>query len=206
MKKNTKPLFPERLYHIYNRGINGESLFREERNYAHFLDKYFKFLLPVADLHAYCLLRNHFHFMVQIKTQDEIRNYFRRKGTKVDAYSNDQLISRAFNSFFKSYSVSINNTYNRTGRLFEEPFLRIEVKHNAQITNLIKYIHKNPLKHGFVNEFRDYPYSSYPILLANEYTWLAKDKVLKWFGGIDEFVTSHMGTVADPLDIEEYFP
>lgn len=205
MKKNTEPLFPERLYHIYNRGINGENLFREERNYAYFLDKYVKFLLPVADLYAYCLLKNHFHFLVQIKTEDEIRNYFKEKGINVNAFADDQLISRAFNSFFKSYSVSINKAYKRTGRLFEEPFLRIEVKHNAQVTNLIRYIHRNPLKHGFVEDFRDYPFSSYPIHLAMETTWLAREKVMNWFGRMDEFVASHEGIAATPSEIEEYF-
>ncbi|MBE9507489.1 MAG: hypothetical protein IMY86_05515, partial [Chloroflexi bacterium] len=58
-------------YHIYNRGNNREDIFVEERNYLHFLRLYAKYIGPVADTYAYCLLRNHFHFLVRIKTVGE---------------------------------------------------------------------------------------------------------------------------------------
>jgi putative transposase len=54
-------------YHIYNRGNNRENVFVEERNYRHFLQLYAKYIEPVAWTYAYCLLRNHFHFLVKIK-------------------------------------------------------------------------------------------------------------------------------------------
>ena len=40
MKSNTEPLQPDTYYHIYNRGINKEDLFKEDRNYHYFLIKY----------------------------------------------------------------------------------------------------------------------------------------------------------------------
>jgi hypothetical protein len=43
------PLLPEKFYHIYNRGINGEDLFKQERNYAYFLNKYANYLEPVVE-------------------------------------------------------------------------------------------------------------------------------------------------------------
>jgi len=191
MKKNTKPLFPEKLYHIYNRGINGENLFRQERNYQYFLSKYRKFLSPVAELYTYCLLKNHFHFLIEVRREEEIIKYFVEKNPQLKSPSPDQLISKAFNSFFKSYSVTINRTYDRTGRLFEEPFLRIEINSSSQITNLIKYIHLNPQKHGFVQDFQSYAHSSFHILKSVDPTWLAKEKVMDWFGGVDEFISIH---------------
>ena len=60
-------LQPGEYYHIYNRGNNGETLFREQRNYPYFLKLYTKYIEPVAETYAYCLLKNHFHFLVRIK-------------------------------------------------------------------------------------------------------------------------------------------
>lgn len=60
-------------YHIYNRGNNRENIFQEDRNYWHFLKLYLHHIEPIAQTFAYCLLRNHFHLLVKIKTEDEIR-------------------------------------------------------------------------------------------------------------------------------------
>jgi hypothetical protein len=66
------PLLFDTYYHIYNRGVNGENIFIEERNYDLFLKLYEKHLLPVTDLFSYCLLRNHFHVSVKTKSEEEI--------------------------------------------------------------------------------------------------------------------------------------
>lgn len=63
------PLRPGRFYHVYNRGINGETLFREERNYRYFLNKYAHHVTPVADTYAHCLMPNHFHLLIRIRTR-----------------------------------------------------------------------------------------------------------------------------------------
>ena len=75
MKNTTTPLQPGLYYHIYNRGVNGENIFIEERNYEHFLNLYEKYIAPICDLFAYCMLRNHFHIMVRVRPEDEIIEY-----------------------------------------------------------------------------------------------------------------------------------
>ena len=65
----------DRYYHIYNRGVNSCSLFEENSNFEHFLHLYEKYILPVADTFAYCLMPNHFHFLVKIKKEKEIGYY-----------------------------------------------------------------------------------------------------------------------------------
>jgi len=60
-----------KYYHIYNRGNNRENVFFEERNYHHFLNLYVKYIELVADTYSYCLLPNHFHLLVRIKTVKE---------------------------------------------------------------------------------------------------------------------------------------
>ena len=66
------PLAHGQYYHIYNRGINGCSLFRETTNYGHFLGLYDKYISPVADTYAWVLMGNHFHLLVKIRRQEEI--------------------------------------------------------------------------------------------------------------------------------------
>lgn len=58
------PLQYNMYYHIFNRGNNRENLFREERNYVHFLNLYTYHTVSVAETFAYCLLPNHFHLLV----------------------------------------------------------------------------------------------------------------------------------------------
>ncbi|MEQ8627311.1 hypothetical protein [Ekhidna sp.] len=71
--KNTSPLQPETYYHIYNRGINGEDIFKKEGNYDYFLLKYTRYINPIADTFAYCLLKNHFHLLIRTKSEEEIQ-------------------------------------------------------------------------------------------------------------------------------------
>lgn len=83
MKKNVELLEPDRIYHIYNRGINGENIFKEERNYRYFLEKYAQYIEPIADTFAYCLLKNHFHIAIRTKSEAEIVDFYVKKKTKI---------------------------------------------------------------------------------------------------------------------------
>jgi len=63
---NDDKLLGGKFYHIYNCGINGMDLFRESGNYEHFLGLMDKYILPVAEIFAWVLMRNHFHLLVRI--------------------------------------------------------------------------------------------------------------------------------------------
>jgi len=68
-----EPLAPGEYYHIYHRGNNREKLFRQERNYDYFMRLYAQYIAPVAFTYAFCLLRNHFHLLVQILELEALR-------------------------------------------------------------------------------------------------------------------------------------
>ena len=70
--KHPIPIEYDKYYHIYNRGINGETLFREKMNYEHFIGLFEDYIPPVADIFAWGLLKNHFHFLVRIRSEEEI--------------------------------------------------------------------------------------------------------------------------------------
>ena len=194
MKTNIPPLQPETWYHIFNRGINGENLFKEIRNYAYFLNKYDQYVSPIADTYAYCLLKNHFHILVRTKSEKEIADFKKKASPEAKSSlesDSPKIISNAFASLFKSYAQAINKAHNRTGALFEEPFRRKEVSSDGYVSQLIHYIHFNPQNHGFVSDFREYPYSSYSAFISDKPTFLQREEVLKWFGNEKKFTEFH---------------
>ena len=184
-------------YHIFNRGNNGETIFRQERNYHFFLKLYTKHLNAVVDTFAYCLLPNHFHFLVRVKSEDDILNNLRRiiKKRPIDLSSNKEnrtiSPSQMFGTLFNSYSKAYNKVYQRTGSLFEKPFHRKLVKDLWYFQQVVLYIHFNPQKHGLIDDFCLWPFSSYSALVSNQPTRLARGEVMDSFGGLNFFVTLH---------------
>ncbi len=187
----TTPLEYAKYYHIYNRGNGGENLSREERNYLYFLSLYDKHVGPIAETFAYCLLSNHFHIVVRIRERTQCRI------AAASQIAGSSLLSpsQQFSNLFNAYTKSINQTYDRTGNLFHRPFGRIEVTSNAYLAHLVHYVHFNPQKHGFVKDYRDYPYSSYVALSSDKPTRLNRDVVLAWFSGRESFDHIHRGVV-----------
>lgn len=188
-----------KIYHIYNRGINGTNLFYENRNYDYFLLKYAKYLNNVVETYAYCLLKNHFHLLIRVKENLAIINHVRDLSTNLKLlplnglHSYDKIVSKKFFDFFNSYTKSINISQNRTGGLFETPFKRILVDNDSYFDQLVWYIHFNPQKHGFESDYKNYQYSSYQSHLSNRPTKLARQDVLKWFGNKEEYYKFHEG-------------
>jgi len=165
------------FYHIYNRGINGETLFKQERNFEYFLKKYDDYLSGVVDTYAYCLLDNHFHLLVRTKPESAIMEvYSQRKANNGNTSKTSSqpdpsaILSQSFASVFKSYAQAVNKAFGRTGALFEEPFRRIEITSSDYFIHLVHYIHFNPQKHGFVNDFRDNPHSAYTAYLSLKFS------------------------------------
>ncbi len=172
------------IYHIYNRGINGENLFKGQNDYFDFINKYDKYCSQVLETYAYSLLKNHFHFLVKVK-----ENCFEPKKDGKGLFKLNA--SKQLSHFFNSYAQSINFKHSRHGKLFEEPFRRKLVKNDIYFTSLIYYIHFNPQQHKFVRDFREWEFTSYNSILTDETSFLAKHQVLDWFGGRDQFIKAH---------------
>lgn len=149
-------LEPGGTYHVFNRGNNGENIFKEEENYFYFLRLIKRHLLPVCDIYAYCLLGNHFHFLLKIKEKDELTT------------SHQQKLHLPFSNLFNAYTKAVNKKYNRSGSLFQEHLKRKRVSDEKYLIQLIAYIHLFPQKHGFVVDFRNYKFSSYQAYLNSK--------------------------------------
>lgn len=57
------------------------------------------------------------------------------------------------------------------------------MENEGYLARLIVNIHQNPRRHGFVKDYRDWPFSSYHVLLANHPTFINPGNVMKLFGG-----------------------
>ncbi len=228
MSRQIEPLEHGKYYHIYNRGINGENLFREKANYLYFLKLYDKYIDPVAETYAWCLMPNHFHLLVRIKDEAEIGFISRLKhkpptGLKaaVGVYATVSPTavenpdgglnttnrkynpSHQFSHLFNAYAQAYNKRYNRHGSLFENPFDRILVDNEKYYKNLVVYIHNNPSHHRFVEDSIEYPWTSYLTVKSTKPTKLKRSNVIRWFDDIENFESLHK-KASDYEEISSY--
>ncbi|MCZ2082980.1 MAG: transposase [Flavobacteriales bacterium] len=183
------PIESDRFYHIYNRGINGELIFKTKRNYLFFLNKIKDNLLNVCDIYAYCLMPNHFHLLVRIKSDSELENLVKVLNLdKVDGlHAPQHVFSKQFSNIFNSYSQAFNKENNRHGALIESPFKRKLISSEDYLRQCIIYIHQNPIS----EDFKDYPYSSYKTVISNSFTSLKRDEVIELFEDKENFRFCH---------------
>ena len=167
------------FFHVYNRGNNKEDIFKEDKNYSYFLKLVRQHLLDVAEIYAYCLLKNHFHIVLRIKDKSEIPDKYVDK------------VHVPFSNLFNAYSKAMNKAYNRTGSLFQEHLKRNKIKDENYLINLILYVHLNPVKHKFCDDFREYKHSSFLSYISDKPSSLTREFVLELFGGKDNFTFQH---------------
>lgn len=133
---------PHTIYHIYNQGNNQQPIFFNDDNYIFFLRKMRKHLLPYVDFLCYCLMPNHFHWLVYTKEEAclpsnavkprqlfggrIIQNQSSGDSKSSDdyplRYSDDyqQNLSQAIATLLRSYTRAINKQENRSGSLFRK--------------------------------------------------------------------------------------
>jgi len=93
---------------------------------------------------AYCLIPNHFHFLIRVKEN-----------------CGDEEIVKSIGDFLNAYTKSFNKLYSRNGGLFQRKFKRKKVELDSYYTRLIIYIHLNPVKHDLTNNPINWQFSSY---------------------------------------------
>jgi len=180
-------------YHIYNRGNNGETLFKEQLNYTLFLELYVKYITCIADTLAYCLMSNHFHIIVRIKEEKEIETFSNLKMfvDKNNDVNKKPTPSSQFSHLFNAYTKSINTAYQRTGSLFEHPFKRKIIETELYVQQSIAYVHNNPIKHSFVKKMYEYKWSSFNAILSIKPSRINRDLVISIFGNKEYFLQYH---------------
>ncbi|MHB1316841.1 MAG: transposase [Minisyncoccota bacterium] len=153
------------IVHIYNRGNNKEKIFYDEKDYEAFIlrlslalgytQEETKNIINVPNsririspskkddfkLHAFCLMPNHFHLLIE--------------------QCGDTTISSLLSKVSTSFSMYINKRHGRVGHVFQDQFKSVLVDSNEQLMWVSAYIHMNPVKDNIVKNPEEYKWSSY---------------------------------------------
>lgn len=161
-----------RAYHVYNRSINQELLYKSDENYRYFMDRLNHYLDNKIDVLAYCLMPTHFHFFIR-------------------ATEDSSLIEKGFKNLFISYAKSINVAYGRTGSIFQAKYKKEPIVDDFHFTNIIAYIHLNPVKAKLCQAPADWKYSSYNAILTDTPSKVKRDEIVEWFGTKQKLIDFH---------------
>lgn len=204
-------------YHILNRGNASTPIFRAKRDYNRFLQSflYYQNLTPpikfsklfqlsnqerkrlvdklnrkkefLVEIIAYCLMPNHFHFILKQTKDGGILNFIRLSSN--------------------SYSRYFNTKYKRRGSLFEGRFKSIRIETDSQLLHLSRYVHLNPYSSYLVKTFNkliDYPYSSLPEFLGTSKEKICqKETVLGFFSDPKDYKRFVLDRADYQRDLEE---
>ncbi|MBK7233282.1 MAG: hypothetical protein IPH93_13720 [Saprospiraceae bacterium] len=181
-------------YHIYNHACGDKNLFIDHLDYLDFMAKFQKYFSYVFDIYAYCLMPNHFHFLVKVKVEDNIKGKIIKEpdsvakenylsgSSELNAFIEDQ-----YRRFFSAYSIKYNKKHKTSGRLFLNRHKRIILNPEYRLKYMLCYIHHNPIHHKFRRKYGEWTYCSYQEYLASNENYISK---LNDFGGLDYFKNS----------------
>src|SRR4030042_5175795 len=181
--KNTIRSFAKGLhYHIYNRGVEKRTIFHNHQDYNTFISIMEYYLNPQSqglqitpkptfwranlkenevEVLCYCLMPNHFHFLVKQNSESGITRLMRR-------------ISNAYVQYF-------NKTNNRKGTLFEGKYKAVRIETDEHLLHLSRYIHRNPINLVGKN-LEEYAYSSYQEYKGiREIPWVKTTTILNYY-------------------------
>jgi len=167
------------LYHIFNQGNNRQKIFFERDNYLFFLKKIRSYILPYADIFAWCLMPNHFHLMVLVNEVDLVS----ARASHGAKPSHSRSFNQSIGIMLRSYTNAINKQRNTSGSLFRKQtkaeciscqnglttsFYNVNGISKINIQNpeqqypqiCFNYIHQNPVKAGLVKNAVDWEFSS----------------------------------------------
>jgi REP element-mobilizing transposase RayT len=170
--KNTRREdYDDQFYHVYNRGINKMEIFLDEDDYTYFEkllarglskdkihDKFSRTYSNFAEnveIHTYCLMPNHYHFLFHQKEVGDIEKFMR--------------------SVNIAYSMYFNRKYKRRGTLFESRYKAVLIHNDVQLAHVSRYIHLNPIG------YRVWDHSSYSDFVYEPREWVTTDFILGMF-------------------------
>lgn len=152
-------LVEEGQYHIINRGVERRNIYLEDSDYEFFME----LMLKVAKdyhitIHAFCLMSNHYHILLETKQKN---------------------LSKAVQFLNDKYAKYFNKKYQRTGHLWQGRYKSYPLFDDAHFWIVAKYIERNPIKAGMVNNVSDYKFQSYFLRKSkSKYITLINDSML----------------------------
>jgi len=182
--------YPDAWYHVMNHGRQGEPIFTNEQDCTQFVSL-LKETTEIWHLRiaAYCLMPNHYHLLVQTPNAN---------------------ISRCMRHINGVYTQRFNRFHHCDGQLFRGRYKSILVDADSYLLQLVRYIHRNPLRAGLTNELHRYAWSSHKGYLssAEKWDWLHKEYVLSMLSKSKEDRLKRYRqfvSIEDPEEISKVF-
>ena len=157
--------YPGAVYHVYGRGIAGQGIFRDDEDRVLFLHA----LSTAVErhrllIHAYCLMSNHYHLLLETPEGN---------------------LSRVMRHINGTYTQNYNQAHRRTGQLLQGRYKANLVEKDAYLRTLALYIVLNPVRARMVSNPGAWPWSSYRATagITPAPSWLTTDWLLGTMGG-----------------------
>ena len=168
-------------YHLFNRGCNKEPLFNSEADYYELLNRIknsdHRFYVNII---SYCLMPNHYHFLVQQKTDCPVTKWIR--------------------FIFNGYVQYYNQKYERSGTLFESRVKPKLITDNNYLLRVVLYIHLNPVLAKLVSKPEDWEFSNYNDWIGNTKTGLTDiEFIYLFFSSVSEYKLLAEEAIEDKL-------
>jgi REP element-mobilizing transposase RayT len=187
----------DKFYHIYNHAISKENFFESDADYNWFLEKLRKYVVPLCEVYAFCLMPNHFHFVLRIKNEKEVKNVLNERNIgrmsieekmqKDEGYLANA-VSQQFGNLFNAYAKYFNYVHQRKGTLFTRAFRRKWIESEDYLKQLICYMHQNPVQAGYVMKPTAWKYSSYNAIVSLRDTLVMRKEVIEYFDTVENFI------------------
>ncbi len=147
---------PNTIYHIYNRGNQQQPIFFSRDNYLYFLHKVRKYIVPRCSILNWCLMPNHFHFLIYTTEQSAMF----LTNTIIPA----QQLTEGIRLLLSSYTKGIQKQQAFTGNLFQQKTKAkcVSDQKGSYALTAFHYIHQNPYTAGLVPKMEDWEFSSFP--------------------------------------------
>lgn len=168
--------YPGAIYHVMGRGNQGKSIFFDTPAKKRFLR-----LLGAASkryetvLHAYCVMTNHFHLLVQVG--------------EMPLGKMMQVVLGRFGRYF-------NWRLGTSGHAFQDRYKAIVCERDAYLLTLLRYIHLNPVRAGIVNNADEWPWSSHLAYLGSTDSIVSTEFCLSLFSGPRSSCESYASFIA----------
>lgn len=168
MSRKPRSQSPSNIYHIMQRGVGLFDVFEDDDDreaYISFLGE--SSLLYGVEVYAWCLMSNHVHLVVRAPIE---------------------AISKMMHQLGSKYARRFNRKHGRVGHLFQGRFASVPVADETQLLTLVRYVHRNPIRHEKGVPISEYPWSSYSQYASGERGMAATELVLGIHGSSESFV------------------
>ena len=159
MSRPQRIIYEDAYYHVMNRGAGRQKIFNTRIDREIFLQTLGEACQQFRiDVHAYCLMGNHYHLLIKTPQAN---------------------LSRAMRHINGVYTQRYNRLNKTDGSLFRGRYRAILIDSDAYLLHLSKYIHLNPLSAGMVDNLGQYEWSSYSAYIdkVKPPMWLVRDEV-----------------------------